>query len=269
MPLCRLCGNAGKFVKAHIIPEAFFSVLREGGSAPQLVTGTPNQFPKRSPIGVYDKGILCDTCEPKFDRFDHYGVETLHVRFDELFQPISHQSKVIAYQAAGIDQKLLLQFLLATMWRASVSTHQFYRRINLGPLEEVARRAILEPDKPVPDVFNAVMSRWVIEESHLQSAVGGVMDPFRERWDGVNGYRFYFGHVVAYIKADRQDFVEPLQGLTLLKKPIVTMVTRSFDRSSDFAAMVHTVKLSHSNLTRARATRMTPESRKSSESETP
>ena len=159
MPLCRLCGNAGKIVKAHIIPEAFFRVLREGGAAPLIVTGTPNQFPKRSPIGVYDEGILCDACEPKFDRFDHYGVETLLIRLDELFQPISHQGEIAAYQAIGVDQKLLMQFLLATLWRASISTHSFYRRVSLGPLEEIARRAILDPEEPVPEAFNAVLSR--------------------------------------------------------------------------------------------------------------
>ena len=259
MPLCRLCGNAGKFVKAHIIPEAFFRVLRKDGSVPLLVTGTPNQFPKRSPIGVYDEGILCVTCEPKFDRFDHYGVETLLVRLDEIFQPISHQGNIIAYQAAGVDQKLLLQFLLATMWRASVSTHSFYRRVNLGPFEEIARRAILEPDEPVPRAFSAILSRWTIEEQHHQSA-GGLMDPFRERWDGINAYRFYFGHVVAYIKADKQDFADPLRSLTLQNGPNVSMVTRSFVKSSDFAAMVHTVGLSHNNLTRVRTARDTSES---------
>lgn len=268
MLLCRLCGNTGKFVKAHIIPEAFSRVLREGGATPLLVTGTPNQFPKRSPIGVYDEGILCDACEPKFDRFDHYGVETLLVRLDELFQPISHQGEIIAYQAAGVDQKLLMQFLLATMWRASVSTHSFYRRVNLGPFEVVARRAILDPEEPVPEIFNAVLSRWTIEEQHQQS-VGGLMDPFRERWDGVNAYRFYFGHVVAYIKADRQNFVGPLHHLALQNGPNVTMVTRSFDKSSDFAAMVHTVKRSHDNLTRARAARATSEPRVPSNGEAP
>lgn len=268
MLLCRLCGNAGKSVKAHIIPEAFFRVLREGGDAPLLVTGTPSQFPKRSPIGVYDDGILCDACEPKFDRFDRYGVETLLVRLDELFQPISHLGEIIAYQAAGVDQKLLMQFLLATMWRASISTHLFYRRVNLGPFEAVARRAILEPDEPVPEAFNAVLSRWTIEEQHQQSA-GGLMDPFHERWDGVNAYRFYFGHVVAYIKADRRNFAGPLRYLTLQSGPNVTMVTRSFYKSSDFAAMVHTAKRSHENSVRTRAARATPESSAPSDGEAP
>lgn len=267
MPLCRLCGNAGKFVKAHIIPEAFFRVLREDGSTPLLVTGTRNQLPKRSPIGVYDKSILCTECEPKFDRFDNYGVDTLLVRLDEIFQPISHQGDIIAYQAEGIDQKLLLQFLLATMWRASVSTHSFYRRVNLGPFEALARRAILAPDGPVPEAFNVVLSRWVIEEQHRQSA-DGLMDPFRERWDGVNAYRFYFGHVVAYIKADRQNFTDPLRSLALQTSPKVVMVARSFDTSSDFAAMVHTAKLSHKNLMRIRTARATPESRAQSDDKT-
>lgn len=254
MSLCRLCGNAGKLVKAHIIPEAFFRVLRENGGTPLLVTGTKNQFPKRSPTGVYDEGILCDACEPKFDRFDHYGVETLLVRLDETFQPISYQGEIIAYQAAEIDQKLLLQFLLATLWRASVSTHSFYRRVNLGPFETDARRAILKPDEPVPQVFGAVLSRWTIEEQH-QLTAGGLMDPFPERWDNVNAYRFYFGHVVAYIKVDKQSFIDPLRSLSLQSGPNVAMVTRSFAKSSDFAAMVHTAKLSNKNMTHTLAAR--------------
>lgn len=268
MLLCRLCANAGKFVKAHVIPEAFFRVLRDGGAAPLLITGTPSHFPKRSPIGVYDEGILCEACEPKFDRFDHYGVESLLVRLDELFRPISHQGKIVAYQAEGIDQKLLMQFLLATLWRASVSTHSFYRRVNLGPFEATAKRAILNPDEPVSEVFSAVLSRWRVEGQHQKSA-GGLMDPFRERWDGVNAYRFYFGHVVAYIKADRQNFVGPLRDLALQSGPNVTMVTRSFGKSSDFAAMVQTAKQSHDNLKRARATLATPGSRVPTDGEAP
>ena len=254
MPLCRLCGNDRKLIKAHIIPEAFFRVLREGKDPPLLVSGTPNQPPKDSPTGVYDKGILCDACELKFNRCDHYGVETLLNRLDELFKPISGQGKITIYQAKGIDQKLLLQFLLATMWRASVSTHPFYQRVKLGPFEAVARRAILEPEKPVPDAFSAVLSRWTVEKKNARIA-RGMMDPCRECINGVNAYRFYFGHVVAYIKCDRQNFAEPLKNLALLKQSTVDMVARSFEESSDFAVIEHTAEQSHNNLARTRANR--------------
>lgn len=252
MPPCRLCGNVGKLVKAHIIPAAFFRSLREEDAVPLLVT--PNRFPKRSPIGVYDETILCDACEPKFDRFDSYGVRTLLHRLDDLFHPITHHDEIVAYEAKGIDRKLLLQFLLATLWRASVSTQPYYKRVNLGPYEEIAKHSILKPEAAIPLAFDAVLSRWTLEESH-QPLARGIMDPFRERWDNVNAYRFYFGHVVAYIKVDRQPFLEPLQELSLLNRPVVTMVPRSFIQSSDFAAMVHTAKQSDINMKRAKASR--------------
>jgi len=89
MSQCRLCEKEGKLVKAHVIPEAFFRVLREDGNSPQLLTSTPDHLPKRSPIGVYDESILCEVCESKFDRFDDYGIQTLLVHFGELFRSVS------------------------------------------------------------------------------------------------------------------------------------------------------------------------------------
>jgi hypothetical protein len=230
-----------KLVKAHIIPEAFFRALWEGGETPLLVSGNASEFIKRAPIGVYDEGILCEACEAKFSRVDSYGVEVLLNRFDELFAPIEHTDTIVAYQAKGIDQKLLLQFLIATLWRASVSTHRYYNRVDLGPYELIARQSILDAQNDLPILFGAVLSRWTVDQKHDHSA-SGLMNPFREKWDGVNAYRFYFGLTVGYIKVDPRPFPKPLSELALQAQPHVSVVTRSFSKSKDFAAMVHTVK---------------------------
>ena len=46
---CRLCGETRALLKAHVIPEAFFRELRDGSTAPLLVTSSPNGFPKKAP----------------------------------------------------------------------------------------------------------------------------------------------------------------------------------------------------------------------------
>lgn len=241
---CRLCLNAGKLVKAHAIPEAFFRELREDSKAPIIISGSPSAFPKKAPIGVYDEGSLCDQCEPKFAAIDDYGIQVLLKRLDELFIPVSGSAGVVAYQASGIDQEVLLRFLVATLWRAAVSTQTFYRRVELGPYEDTARRVILNPQSPLPAVFGAALSRWTVdEESQFKS--GAPMDPFREKWDGVNAYRLYLGEVVAYVRVDSQPFRSPLREIALLAQNSTTLIARSLSKSKDMAAMARTAKESH------------------------
>lgn len=249
---CRLCDKEGKLVKAHVIPEAFFRVLRDGEDAPQLLTSTPDHLPKRSPIGVYDEGILCEACEPKFDRFDDYGNQILLARFGELFKPVTQHGQVAAYEAENVDQSLLLRFLVATLWRASVSTHPFYGRVQLGSFESIARQTILEPEAPVPTIFAACLSRWRFEEENEQVA-RSLLGPFRERLSGINAYRLYLGETIAYIKVDSQPLPTPFRNYALLARPHLTAIARSLEESKDYASMVHTVKQSDLSVQRVRA----------------
>lgn len=251
---CRLCNSVGKLVKAHIIPEAFFRVMRTGDEAPLIVTDVSNSFPKRSPIGVYDENILCKTCEPKFDRLDSYGTDVLLNQKVQLFRPIQNGEQTIAFQADGVDQMRLLQFFVATLWRASVSTHAFYNRVRLGPFEDIAKNTILNQSQLIPADFGAVLSCWNITEDQ-QAIANGIMDPFAERWKGVNSYRVYFGQVVAYIKVDRRPFPAPLNKFSLLGQRHVTLVNRDLSGSNDFNVMIKTVERSHENVQKMRVRR--------------
>jgi len=250
MSRCRLCGEERELVKAHAIPEAFFRVLRSGGETPLLISDAPHPFPRRAPIGVYDTGILCGECERTFDRVDSYAAEVLITRFEELFKPVRFGER-IALQAEGIDQELLLRFLVATLWRASVSTHPFYTRVQLGRYEAEAKMAA-DVAYELPSMFAAVLSAWPVLAND-GSVVHGLMDPFAERWDGVNAYRLYLGRVVAYIKVDRRPFRSPLVDLTLRRHDLTFVIQREFAASKDFAAMVKTAKQSRKAAEIARA----------------
>jgi hypothetical protein len=254
MTSCRLCGEQRKLVKAHIVPEAFARVLRVDGETPLLISDTLNTFPKKSPIGVYDEGILCDRCEPQFSRVDDYGIQILLKQFRDMFMVVNEAEKTVAFRASGVDQEMLLRFFIATLWRASVSTQLFYRRVNLGPYEGLARRAIINPSLPISDVFAVVLTCWVASEQHI-SLTTGLMNPFRENWDGVNAYRMYFGEVVAYIKVDKRPFGSPLKEYILLGGEQVTIIARNFDESKDFQSMIHTAQKSQQNQQNARQLR--------------
>lgn len=251
---CRLCGKDGKLIKAHIIPEAFFRRARQDDKNPRLITDDPNTFPKRSPIGVYDQEILCKDCEPKFAQVDDYGVQVLLNRFHELFLPVAYEN-LIVFQAEHIDNDLLLRFLIATLWRASVSTHTFYKDISLGQFELLAKLTILNQKHPVPNQFSAILSRWVTDKE-TALATKALLNPYPSAIYGVNSYRFYFGEIVADIKADKRPFPSVLHPV-MLQQPTVILVDRELRSSKDFMAMVHTAEQSRKNYETSRSSRTT------------
>ena len=248
MPSCRLCRRDLPLVKAHVIPEAFFRQLRHGADVPLLVTGAVGEFPKRSPIGVYDSTILCTLCEAKFSSVDDLGISVLLNRFGELFTVVRQGSATEAYRATSVDQRQLLRFLVAVLWRASVSSHPFYKHVTLGPLEPMARTTIERPNAPVPPVFAAVLARWVTDLQN-RSIAKSLMSPFRERWGmGINAYRLYLGEIVAFIKVDQQPFPEPLRQYELLARQELTIVARGLESSNDLQSMIHALNQSDKNV---------------------
>lgn len=241
---CRCCGPVEKLIKAHVIPEAFFREHRDGDEVPLVISGSGEEIPKKSPIGVYDIEILCSTCEAKMSATDSYGIDVLLKKFDQLFLPVVESGRTVGYEATGLDQDRLLHFLVAVLWRASVSTQNFYKGVSLGPHEASAKQITFGVGTPSFGVFDAVLSKWRDDEN-IGLVTPPLLNPQRERLFGVNAYRFYFGQVVAYIKVDAQPFPEPLRRNSLLNAPAVRVVSRNIATSKDFGAMVSTLQKSH------------------------
>ena len=240
--LCRLCNNSNKFGKSHVIPEAFFRVGNAHGGPKYMVAD--GQYPKKALIGVYDSGILCQECERKFGWLDNYGADVLINRLDELFVPVREQDSVVVRRSVPgeVDQEQLLRFFVTVLWRASISTQPYYGRVRLGPYESLAAKAV-DLNTPLDSAFAVALSCWGMEkddDAHILSRTN--MDPFAEKWDGINSYRFYFGDVVAYIKVDKRLFSKELNSIILGASDSVLMVTRDFMSSYDLSAMQLTMK---------------------------
>ncbi|WP_133164239.1 hypothetical protein [Solimonas fluminis] len=242
MPLCKFCGADRRLIKAHIIPEAFFRQLKVPGETPILVSSRKGHFKKKSPIGVYDSNILCAECEGLFAAPDNYGAKILIQEFDSLFEPVIRHGRIVAFTGKGIDQTLLQKFLVGTLWRASVSGQDYYSNVRLGPLEEMAKAAFLDPTHPEAHRFSSLLSRWQVSKER-ESLADAMMDPLPEKWNQVRAYRFYFGRTVAYIKADNRKFGRNFQQLSLGARLEPVAITRDFDSSKDFAAMVRVARL--------------------------
>jgi hypothetical protein len=207
--LCRLCETEQRPIKAHVVPEGFFRALRDDSGVIEMRTNKPGVPPKRAPIGVYDTTILCGPCDNVFSPWDKHAQDVLLRDFSKN-RVIYDGSAVIGWTIEEFDYKLLKLFFVSLLWRASVSTHEFYRRIDLKPFEQQMRDMILAGDPGAPETFAVTLARF----DH--PAYRGVFDPHRERFgDGINYVRFYLSGFVAHLKVDRRPPPDFLSGLVV------------------------------------------------------
>ena len=191
--ICRFCEQPKRPIKAHVIPEAFFRRLREGKRPPILIR--QNYHARRSPIGIYDSAILCADCDQIFAPWDDYAQKLLSPQLKNT-QAIADGNQIAGWTIADYNYDFLKLFFISLVWRASVSQNSFYRRIKLGSLEPIAKEMIARRDAGPPERFGAIVARFP------DARAGGMLDPHRQRFDGISYSQFYLGRYVAYIKTD-------------------------------------------------------------------
>jgi hypothetical protein len=232
---CCYCRQDKKLIKAHIIPEGFFRRLCEEQNPPMMLTNTAGEYPKKMPIGVYDKNILCDECEKIFGVWDEYAQQLLT---DESLhgEPILYGTQCIGWRVTEYDYTRLKLFFISLLWRASVSKQDFYRKVNLGSFEEKAKELIVQKNPGTSEEFGVTLAKF---DHPLSSAM---LDPHPEKFSRVNYYRFYIASYVAYIKVDKRKAPEPLSDFLLKEGQPLIIIGRDFRNSAELQLMHSIVK---------------------------
>jgi hypothetical protein len=203
--LCRLCDQTKDLINAHIIPKSFsHKEFKDGGNHTVFFDVSENAEREATFLqaGVYDHGILCADCEPKFSEFDRYGWEILGAV--SLQNPIQDPALSGAYRVF-CDTDKLKRFILSVLWRASVSTHSFYSYVSLGPYEDTLKARIFDPTPLAIDEFPT--SILYFDQASLGKYEKGILfPPLRERaQDGSNLQVIYLKNLKIYIRVDKRD----------------------------------------------------------------
>lgn len=238
--LCKFCNESRELIRAHVIPEAFFRAIRRDGLAP-FVVSPRNSYEKRAPIGAYDDGMLCAGCEALFGPLDSYGAEVLLNRRSELFEQVSLVSGVSALSATTINKDLLLRFLVSVLWRAHMSTNDFYQRADLGPFERTAKLCVDKSHSALPAAFDAILFQRTLEPFEPHGAAF-LIDPYRSRFDTVAAYCIDLGDVSAVVKVDSRPFLVPLDSIALRSAGETLIVARGSATQKELMAMSRTVR---------------------------
>lgn len=233
--ICKGCNKEKTLVKAHIIPESFFRDLKNEEDHLKVVSSSGAEHVKRSRVGVYDKEILCRDCEDRLQDLDSYAAETLIDR--SLQVPITRGRDISGFRLSGIDCDRLKLFFVRVLWRASVSKQKFFRKVNLGPLESTAKKAIWGDTILDQHDFSYILARF--DDGGTLSKV--MFDPHRERIFDVLYYRFYIAGYVVSIKSSSMITPKMFRVLIPNNGEQIILSRGSIESSKEYELMLRSV----------------------------
>ena len=223
---CKFCGNESTLIRAHIIPVGFFRRIRRGTKALEMITNRTGEYTTKSPVGVYDRTIVCSKCEAIWQEWDNYAQQLLAE------EPLNgkaqyHNNRKICFIVDNFDYMKLKLFFISMLWRASVSSHKFFSRVSLGEFEDITKQHIVNNDPGDSEDLSVVLSKF----NHPLAK--GILDPYMYKNSGVSYVRFYLASYVADIKIDRQPTPEQLFKLTITQNKPLYIICREFEKSKE------------------------------------
>jgi len=179
---CKLCEKSSSLRKSHIVPEFVYASLYDEKHRMHVLSlqeQKPRPFEQK---GLREK-LLCGECESKLSNYERYA----STAFDGKDTETPLEGVIVV---KDVDYKQFKLFLLSVLWRASISTLEFFNEVSLGSHEDKIRRMILRDD-PGPSEKYGIIPFAVIDNDEMQTDL--IVQPTRTRLYGHVGYRFIFG----------------------------------------------------------------------------
>jgi hypothetical protein len=211
---------------AHIFPRSFArDIMRGHTQAKRLslraVTSTQH--------GVYDSDILCATCDRKLGVYDKYAVEVC--RRAASTQAVLKTDVDLALSKLAsipdVDGDRLALFVLALMWRASISKRWEFRKVDLGDYCQPVREVLfghcsLDSLRGFQTYVERFQTKRRISPNGFYTSPYRVLTPERNAWAfALRGFRF----TVKFDPRPFNDEVKPfiINGSTSLLCPLVSI----------------------------------------------
>ncbi|HUT22593.1 MAG TPA: hypothetical protein VMX18_04360 [Candidatus Bipolaricaulota bacterium] len=228
---CKLCGEEKVLVNAHIIPKVFYNYIYKNTNDHSLALASSknNVRKKRVPKGIYDKKILCKECDNSLGVYDDYASRLLLCEFD----PGNFIADGQGYKIDKYAFDKLSFFFLSVLWRASITTHELFRRVSLGPYETKIKDILTMENVDKLNEFNILILRYLDFAGQ-----NSILEPFLTRIDKIRfNVIFLGGGYKFFLRVDKQRL--PAQNkLNILfmrqDKPLLILVEKDIKKCSDF-----------------------------------
>jgi hypothetical protein len=228
---CRFCELLPASVDAHIMPRSFLRDRSEPGRHNYLLS-TKHDFAQRSPTGVYDGNLVCETCEGRFGIYDDYGHEFFKLK--EAVRLVSPQNAEPLVWQCPVDYAKLKLFILSIMWRASASERSECAGVKLGQFSNRIREMIASGDPGPPDLFPILMHRY---EQGADLAPLSMPRRARLQHSGVNYYKMEMAGCAVWIAIDERPIPPILKEMVLAPGRAALLFPINYKTTADWSRM--------------------------------
>ncbi len=128
--------------------------------------------------------MLCGDCENQLSTYENHARK---VFYGGTGIEIINGNPI---RIVGLDYSNFKLVQLSVIWRASVSEHDFFENVNLGPQEEKIRQMIFEENPGERLTYPCVIFMMLMEEKEVMDAF--IYPPQMMRIEGAQGISVYF-----------------------------------------------------------------------------
>lgn len=190
-----------------------------------VVTDTFGARPKRSRIGVYDKNILCASCDNEFNEFDQPAKETL--LSGNKSTVLTDRGNPLVFEYVDSSAVAIAKFALSVLLRASWSNTEFFRSVNLGPYENIITQYLFDGVEK-PSCLDVLLAEYDLPTVPT-------MDPHETRFDGVRFWWLGADRFEFYIRTDKKVTPNALRNISLFSREKAFSIVRSWRESKQRA----------------------------------
>lgn len=181
---CFLCLEDSELRKSHVIPEFLYEALYDEKHRLQVLSVIPEKENWREQKGLRER-LLCDCCEQRFSSWERYASQVLKGGV-----PLTYRREGDVVLISELEYLPFRMFQLSILWRAGVSSLEFFKNVQLGPHAEVLRKLLLAGDPGPKTQYCCFMFGLTCES---QVFTGVIMQPGKVRLHGQIAYSFVFG----------------------------------------------------------------------------
>lgn len=215
---CALCQEEREIRNSHIIPEFLYEPLYDEKHRLQLMSIIPSQGNSFKQKGLKEK-LLCDACEQKLSVWEGYARKVLKGGV-----PLTIRTEGTVILIEGINYRQFKLFQLSVLWRAGVSSQQFFEYVDLGPHEEILRKQLVDEEPGSPTRYSCLMFGLKYEGDVVADLV---IQPKRTKLHGQIAYNFVFGGFLWTFSVSGQELPTDLLATTLNVDGKIAIMVRS------------------------------------------
>jgi hypothetical protein len=193
-------------INAHIIPAGFGRIIR--GDGPNMSLSITEAIQANPQLGEFDKTILCRDCDRKIGLLDEYAIEVC-AKFDKRHRRTGPDT----FEIPNFEGEKFAKFVLAVLWRASISNRKTFSQIKLGPYQDLARDIIFDahPMKSLP-AFKVLLARYTSKYLDMK---GIYTIPTTTKYDGLRFYWFMLTGFRVMAKLDNRPLKSTVESLAI------------------------------------------------------